>query len=122
MVLLGSLLAGFVIGTLQHYVAFGYWGGGFGKDTFVFSLFEGGIIGSIFALPTGLIAYYVVLQRHVTRRQIAIVVLGSLVGGLATGAVASWISAPITPILTISLAASVKYYQLVTSERETPYL
>jgi hypothetical protein len=104
----GSILAGFVIGTLQHYVGFGVWGYGFSKGAFSLALIEGGGVGAAFAVPTGLIAYYGVLKRHVTNRQIAVVVLGSLAGGCLTGAIISWPSAFLTPLLTIALSRYVR--------------
>jgi hypothetical protein len=118
--LLASALAGFLIGVLQHYVSFGFNGAGFGSYAFGLTLFEGGIMGVAFALPTGLFTYYIVLERHVTSKQVVIIVLGSLIGGSALGIVLSWLSAFITPILTILLAGGVKLYQLSTSTK--PYL
>ena len=118
--LLGSAFAGFLIGILQHYVSFGFNGYGFGKEAFGLALFEGGIMGIMFALPTGLFAYYIVLDRHVTPKQVLIVVLGSLIGGSALGIVLSWLSSFVTPILAIGLAVGVKLYQLATSTK--PYL
>jgi hypothetical protein len=118
--LLGSALAGFVIGVLQHYVSFGFNGYNFGREAFGLALFEGGIMGLMFALPTGLFTYYIVLERRVTPKQVAIIVLGSLVGGSALGIVMSWLSSFVTPLLTIGLAVGVKLYQLSTSTK--PYL
>jgi len=54
--------------------------------------------------PTGLLAYYVVLRRRVTNQQIAIIVLGSLVGGFLAGIPIFWPSAFVTPILTLLIA------------------
>ncbi|HLJ41590.1 MAG TPA: hypothetical protein VKT50_08890 [Candidatus Acidoferrales bacterium] len=109
-VLFGSMLAGFLIGTLQHYVAFGLWGDGFGIEPFEFALFEGGIVGAAFAVPTGLIAYYAVLKRRVTIQQIAIILVGSLVGGCGAGTAISWLSAFITPFLAVGMAVAVKQF------------
>jgi hypothetical protein len=107
-VVFGSMLAGFLIGTLQHYVSFGVWGDGFGREPFMFACFEGGTLGGILGVPTGLLTYYGILKRHVTKRQIAIIVLGSLVGGSLAGVVVFWLSAFITPILTLLLALVVR--------------
>jgi hypothetical protein len=65
-VLAGSIVAGFTIGVLQHYVSFGAWGYGFSRESFELALLEGGIVGGMFAIPTGLITYYVILKRDLT--------------------------------------------------------
>jgi hypothetical protein len=109
-VLFGSMLAGFLTGTLQHYVAFGLWGDGFGIEPFEFALFEGGIVGAAFAVPTDLIAYYAVLKRRVTIQKIAMILVGSLVGGCGAGAAISWPSAFITPLLAVGMAVAVKQF------------
>jgi hypothetical protein len=109
--LLGLALAGFLIGVLQHYAGLGFHGIGFGSDAFELALFEGGITGVMFALPTGLFTYYIVLERYVTPGQVTIIVLGSLVGGSALGILLSWLSAFLTPIVTIGIAAGIKVYQ-----------
>jgi hypothetical protein len=103
-VLLGSALAGFLIGTLQHYVSFGISGYGFGREPLWLACFEGGGLGGMLGVPTGLLAYYVVLRRRVTTQQIAIIVLGSLVGGSLAGIAIFWLSAFVTPILTLLIA------------------
>ncbi|MFZ0921636.1 MAG: hypothetical protein WA020_01120 [Candidatus Acidiferrales bacterium] len=121
-VLLGSMLAGFLIGTLQHYVAFGVWGDGFGVEAFKFSLFEGGIVGAEFAVPTGLIAYYGVLKRSVTPKQVSVILGGSLVGGCAAGAAIFWPSAFITPALTVGVAIAIRQFSSdrPSSKRPSP--
>jgi hypothetical protein len=78
LLLLGSAAVGYVIGVVQHYVVFGVHGYGFGSGPFELALTEGGFVGVMFGLPTGLFAYYVILRRRVTPRQVAIIVLGSL--------------------------------------------
>ena len=40
-VVAGSIAAGILIGVLQHYVAFGVWGDGFGLEAIELALFEG---------------------------------------------------------------------------------
>ncbi len=107
-VVAGSILAGFLIGTLQHYVSFGIWGYGFGKEPFWLACFEGGALGGMLGVPTGLFTYYVILKRVVTNRQVAIIVLGSLVGGSLAGVVIFRLSAFITPILTLLIALVVR--------------
>ena len=107
-VVAGSVLAGLLIGTLQHYLSFGIWGYGFGKEAFWLARFEGGGVGGALGAPTGMLVYYVILKRQVTNRQIAIIVLGSLVGGCTAGAVIFWPSAFVTPILTILLSLKVR--------------
>jgi hypothetical protein len=103
-VFLGSALAGFLIGTLQHYVSFGVWGYGFGREPLWLACFEGGGLGGMLGVPTGLLAYFVVLKRRVTNQRIAIIVLGSLIGGCLAGVAIFWPSAFVTPILALLLA------------------
>lgn len=103
-----SILAGMAIGFLQHYVSFGVWGYGFGKGALWLARLEGGGTGAVFGVPTGLLAYYGILKRRVTVRQVAIIILGSLVGGCAIGAAIFWPSAFVTPVLTILLSWHVR--------------
>ena len=107
-VLFGSILAGVFIGTLQHCVSFGIWGDGFGKESFQLACFEGGLLGGVFSIPVGMIVFYVVLKRTVTYRRVAVIVLGSFVGGTLAGVVIFWPSAFVTPILTILLSLIVR--------------
>ena len=100
----GSLLVGFAIGTVQHIVAFGVWGYGFGSDVISLAAFEGGIVGAALGLITGLITYYVVLRRDVDSRTVTYTIGGALVGGCVLGVVFFWLSAFATPILTVALA------------------
>jgi hypothetical protein len=100
----GSALAGFLIGTLQHYLGFGIWGFGFGRDVFWFALFEGGVIGTVLAIPTGLVVFYAVLKARVTLKQVVVIFVASLVGGCAFGIMFSWISVLATPVLTVCVA------------------
>jgi hypothetical protein len=103
----GSGMAGLLIGVLQHYVAFGLHGYGFGRDAFWLACFEGGIAGVMLGLPTGLVGYYLILRRHVTFKQVSLIFLGSLVGGCGVGAIGGPWSALLTPALTIALARHV---------------
>lgn len=100
-----SMLVGYSIGTIQHYVAFGVWGYGFGNEALQLASFEGGFVGALAAVPTSLVTYYAVLARRVDSKLGAYIVLGSLVGGCAFGALFFWPSAGLTPVLTIALAA-----------------
>lgn len=100
------MLVGFSIGTLQHYVAFGVWGDdGFGNDALRFAALEGGTIGYLFGIPTGVLTYYAVLKRQTDWRLVAFTVGGSLVGGCLLGALLYWPSAVLTPFLTFAVAA-----------------
>jgi hypothetical protein len=119
-VLLGSALAGFLIGTLQHYISFGIWGDGFGEVPFWLACLEGGGLGGMLGVPTGLLAYYVVLKRRVTNQQIAIIVLGSLVGGSLVGAAIFWPSAFVTPFLALLIARVVGFAAAPTAKASTP--
>jgi len=51
--LVGSILTGFIIGTAQHYVAFGVWEHGWDVEDFKLATFEGGILGAVVGIPTG---------------------------------------------------------------------
>jgi hypothetical protein len=104
----GSVLAGFSIGTLQHFVSFGIWGYGFSKDTFQLALLEGGMTGVLAAVPTGLLIYYFILKRDLAFRELVIIVLGSFAGGCVLGAAFFWPSAFLTPVWTVFLSIIVR--------------
>jgi hypothetical protein len=110
--LVGSSAAGFSIAVLQRYVTFGVRGYGFGHDAIALARDEGGILGVIFGIPTGLIAYYVILHSRVTFKQIALISLGSLIVGCSGGIIFDWPFAFATPLLTIYIAWWVKMHQL----------
>jgi hypothetical protein len=110
--LIGSSAAGFSIAVLQHYVTFGVRGYGFGHDAILLACFEGGILGVIFGVPTGLFIYYVTLQGSVTLKQIVLIILGSLIVGCGGGIIFDWFFAFATPLLTIFIAWGIKAYQL----------
>lgn len=108
----GSALAGVVIATIQHYVVFAAMGGGFGHGALSLALFEGGILGGLFGIPTGLIVYYLALRRRITSKRVSVVVVGSLVFGCLVAVAGAHImgdafvpvSALITPLLTVAIA------------------
>jgi hypothetical protein len=108
-VVAGSILAGFLIGTLQHYLSFGARIYGFGKESFWLACFGGGGLGGILGVPVGISTYYVILKRHITNRQVAIIILGTLVGGSLAGIAVFWVSAFITPILALLIAFGLRY-------------
>jgi hypothetical protein len=110
--LAGSSAAGFSIAVSQHYATFGVRGYGFGRDAIELACFEGGILGIFFGIPTGLIAYYVILQSRVTVKQIVVITVGSLIVGCLGGLIFDWFFALATPVLTIYLAWLVKAHQL----------
>jgi hypothetical protein len=110
--LMGSSAAGFSIAVLQHYATFGVRGYGFGHDAILLACFEGGILGVMFGIPTGLFAYYVILQSRVTVKQIAIITIVSLIVGCGGGIIFDWFFAFATPLLTIYIAWGVKAYHL----------
>ena len=103
-----SATCGLVIGTLQHYLGLGVWGYGFGKQAFELAFFEGGVIGCFVGIPTGLIGYYAVMKTRASSKQIALVAIGSLIGGCVASLAAATLSAFVTPILTLVLCARVK--------------
>ena len=116
LVLAGSLVAGWLIGTAQHYIAWGVWytypgddpilGSRFGLEALRFAEFEGGTAGIMAALPTGFIAWYVILRRHATVSEVRKIVLVTLAGGCALAACFGLASARMTPFLTGIIAAN----------------
>ena len=98
--LTSSLAIGFLIGTIQHYVGFGFWGYGFARDAFMLALFEGGIVGAAVAVPVSLIIYFAILKRRVKKGLAFWIVGGSLIGGCALGI----FSVFLTPLLAIAIA------------------
>ncbi|MGD0791321.1 MAG: hypothetical protein ABR920_06080 [Terriglobales bacterium] len=110
----GSMLVGFLIGAIQHFVAFGALGGGFDRNALWLACFEGGIVGTVFGIPTGIITFYLALERHVTPRSVAIIIfifgsllagcLGSLLGDRLLGDAFFGLSALMTPFLTFVIA------------------
>ena len=104
LVLLGSIITGFVIGTVQHYVAFGVWEGGFDVENFKLALFEGGILGAVFGVPTGIVTFYLLLRRSLNLKRASFIVLGSLICGVGSAVAIFWISAFVAPFATLGVA------------------
>jgi hypothetical protein len=94
LLVLGSMVAGWVIGAAQHFFAFRIWGCGLkvigdcslSASEFLLSFWEGGIVGAVIAIPTGLIAWYAILRRRAVVAQVRAVVMSSLLGGCLLGA------------------------------------
>jgi len=107
-VLVGSIAAGVLIGVLQHYVAFGVWGEGFGREAFELALFEGGIAGGMAAVPTGLVTYYWCLGGRASVGQVVVIVGGSLICGCLSGVLLGYGSALVTPIVTVIIAIGIR--------------
>jgi hypothetical protein len=104
LVVAGSLAAGWLIGTAQHYIAWGLWHPDLGRHDFSwgaveFAAFEGGTAGLMAAIPTGLVAW-LILCRHATVSEVGRIVLMSLVGGCALAVAFGFGSALLTPLLT----------------------
>ena len=116
-VVAGSIAAGILIGVLQHYVAFGVWGDGFGREAIELALFEGGIAGGMAGIPTGLVTYYWCLGGRVSIGQVVVIVGGSLLGGCCSGMVFGWPSAFFTPLLTILVAIGARVRASATQGR-----
>jgi hypothetical protein len=70
------------------------------------------VLGVVFGIPTGLIAYYGFLQSHVTLRQVVVIMCGSLIVGGVGGIIFGWFFAFATPLLTIYIAWGVQEIQL----------
>jgi hypothetical protein len=98
-----SMLIGFSIATVQHYVAFGVHGYGFSRDALGLASFEGGFLGVLLGLPTGLLTYFVALRRRPNPKVIAETVAGSMIGGCLLGLLFYIFSAGLTPFLTFGL-------------------
>jgi hypothetical protein len=108
LVVAGSLAAGRLIGTAQHYIAWGLWYPDLGRHDFSwgameFAAFEGGYTGLMAAIPTGLVAW-LILRRHAAVSEVCRIVLMNLVGGCALAVVFGFGSALMTPFLTASVA------------------
>ena len=117
--LLGSSAVGWFIGTLQHFVAFGVWGGfGFNRGAFYVACLVGGSLGSLFAIPTGFIVWYTELHRKATALEVSAIVLTSLLGGCCLGAALFWPSALLTPVLTIAAATLVRRRRHKSTQEE----
>ena len=112
LLVMGFLLVGWVTGTAQYFFAGRVWTCGFSlsggcrisEDECLLAFFEGGIIRAVVAVPTGLIAWYGILQGKATLTQVRTVVIGSIVGGCALGAATGVLSVFLTPCLTLVLA------------------
>lgn len=105
---IGSIAAGFFIAVIVHYVSFGIRGDGFGAEALGLALVEGGTSGSILAIPTGVIIYYGILKRRVGPKQIAIIVLGSVAGGILFATGSPLASIFVIPLWTIAIAVWLK--------------
>lgn len=101
---IGSLIAGFIIAVIVHYVSFGIWGYGFGKEASQLALVEGGMAGIMMAIPTGAIIYYGVFRRRVTLKEVRLIVFASLGGGLIIGVGTVVVAMLLIPIWTIAVA------------------
>jgi hypothetical protein len=121
-VVAGSLAAGWFIGTAQHYIAWGLWYPDpqrfdFGGSALEFAALEGGITGLMAAIPTGLVAWYVILRRQATVSEVCKVVLVSLAGGCVLAAVFGLASAIMTPLLTEIVAVYTSKRRWVRSDQ-----
>jgi hypothetical protein len=105
---MGFSVAGFSIAALQSYVAFSVRGNGFGFEAIGSACFLAGKFGVILGILTGMVAYYVILQRHVTAKQVAMITVGSLIVGCLGGIIFDWYFVFATPLLSIFIAWGVK--------------
>lgn len=99
-----SAVAGFVIGTIQHFVSFGVWGYGFGLGPLEFAVLEGGLLGVALGVPTGVVAYYAGLRRKASFGRVLLVVVGTLLAGCLLGVELFWASALATPFAAVAAA------------------
>ncbi len=118
LVCLGSIAAGWLIGALQDFVAVNVALCGVslsgncrvGMAEFYAALWQGGLIGAAFGLPTGLVAWYILGGRS-SAGQIVAILAGTLLGGCTMGAVISFTSAFFTPLVALLVAAFVRNRQ-----------
>lgn len=110
-VVIGSAAAGYVIGTAQHFVVFGVWDGGFGREQLRFACLEGGVLGAVFGVPTGLIVYYGILKRRLALAMALEIVVVSLIVGCTAGLAFYWLSCFFTPMVTIWFSHQLAYRQ-----------
>lgn len=111
----GSIVTGYLVATIQHFVLFGVMGGGFNRAALWLACFEGGFLGALLGAPTGLLAFYLAFWRRVTPRKVAITVLGGLIVGCLVGLIGDRVnegfivlSALTTPCLTFVIALLVR--------------
>lgn len=116
-----SILAGWVIGTVQHFVGFGISDHHmFSRDGFSFAAFEGGVVGGIFGLPTGLIVYYAVLRAAVRPLDVIFTFSAALAGGCLAACLSAVGSVVVTPAVTVLAAmwlSSRRKYRLAAAPR-----
>ncbi|MFY9674759.1 MAG: hypothetical protein WB817_20535 [Terriglobales bacterium] len=120
----GSIVAGYLVATIQHFVLFGAMGGGFDRAALWLACFEGGLLGAILGLPTGLLVFYLAFWRRVTSRRVVITVLGGLFVGCLVGLIGERVndgfivlSALTTPCLTFVIALVVGRISANSSRR-----
>lgn len=99
-----SAAAGFVVGTVQHFISFGVWGYGFGGGALNLAILEGGTLGAALGAPTGIVALYCGLRRAASVQRVSFILIGTLGVGCVLGAALFWVSAFITPVAAVALA------------------
>lgn len=100
-------------GTIQHYLAFGTHGYGFGLDSLQLALLEGGTLGAMVGVPVGLIIYYPVLRRSVDSSRVLKICGAVLVGGSVAGILLGRLSVFVTPLLAFGTAWQIKHKRIV---------
>ena len=113
---LGFFVVGWVTGTAQYFFAARIRtcglslsdGCSLSDSECLLAFSEGGLIGAIVAVPTGLVAWFAILQTKATDAQVRTVVLGSVIGGSVLGAAMGLLSVFATPVLTLALAGIVR--------------
>jgi hypothetical protein len=105
-VVMGSSAVGFFIAVLQTCVTFGV--RGVGLDTVRWACLLMAIFGGMLGILTGLVVYYVILQSHVTVKQLLIITVGSLIVGCLGGIIFDWYFIFATPFLSMYIAWGVK--------------
>jgi hypothetical protein len=112
----GALAAGSVAGSVQYFCAVrvpacgASLGGGCGLTAaeFLLALHIGGTAGAMLGIPTGLVAWFVMLDRRATAREVRLLALGSIAAAGALGAVLAWLSVFFSPLAALMLAAFVR--------------
>jgi hypothetical protein len=114
----GSILLGFFIGTIQIYCSFAYWNREARTDLFPLALW-GGVCGAALMSPATLTTFYWVLGRRATGKEVGLVGLGTLVStclfGIPLVWISSWLIVFLTPLLMVAVSIVVKSWRPVNS-------
>jgi hypothetical protein len=103
LVVTGCVCAGFIVGTLAHYVGLGHYFG-WNLDALRLALLEGGWPGGALGFLVAVPIYYLVLHGHASAKEWALLVCVTFVAATVTAPVVSALTVVITPIATLTTA------------------